>query len=88
MILAPEQLRFVQRQLDYNFDDINRLPLCFKAAHRSDRDGIQDDGHRAFAQFGVTVMEMVETRCSSIVAMEPRCKRQRRVSVVQMTLKK
>lgn len=72
MALAAEQLQFVQRQLDYDFSNIERLMICFKAAHRSDHDGIADDGNRIFAQLGVTIMEMVEKRSSSILALEPR----------------
>jgi hypothetical protein len=78
MNLATDKMRFVQNQLGYDFDNIDRLHLCFRAAHRSDLDGIYDDGNRAFAQFGVTVMEMVEKRCSSIIRLEPRRKHVRK----------
>lgn len=73
MVLQIEQLHFVQQQLGYHFRDVSRLDLCFKAAHRSPYDEVAEDGNRALAQFGVTVMEMVEKRYSSVVGTEPRC---------------
>ena len=74
MVLEARQLQFVQHQLRYHFKDVNRLVPCFKAAHRDAHDEGSDDGNRALAQLGVTIMEMIEKRCSSIVRTEPRCK--------------
>jgi hypothetical protein len=74
MVLEAQQLQFVQRQLDYHFSDVSRLVPCFKAAHRDAFDEVAEDGNRALAQLGVTIMEMIEKRCSSIVRTEPRCK--------------
>jgi hypothetical protein len=73
MVSQTEQLQFVQHQLGYHFRDVSRLVLCFKAAHRSAYDEVAEDGNRALAQFGVTIMEMVEKRYSSVVGTEPRC---------------
>ena len=73
MVLQTEQLHFVQHQLGYHFRDVSRLVFCFKAAHRSAYDEVAEDGNRALAQFGVTIMEMVEKRYSSVVGTEPRC---------------
>jgi hypothetical protein len=72
MTLAAEQLQFVQHQLNYHFRDISRLVLCFRAAHRSDFDGVADDGNRKFAKTGVTIMDLVEKRCFSMVGTESR----------------
>jgi len=74
MVLEAQQLQFVQRQLDYHFRDIGRLVPCFKAAHRDAYNGVVEDGNRALAQLGVTIMEMIEKRYSSMVRTEPRCK--------------
>jgi hypothetical protein len=74
MVLEAEQLQFVQRQLGYYFRDVSRLAPCFKAAHRDAYVEVAEDGNRALAQLGVTIMEMIEKRCSSIVRTEPRCK--------------
>jgi hypothetical protein len=74
MVLETQQLQFVQRQLDYHFEDVSRLVPCFKAAHRDAYNGVVEDGNRALAQLGVTIMEMIEKRSSSMVRTEPRCK--------------
>lgn len=74
MVLETQQLQFVQRQLDYHFEDVSRLIPCFKAAHRDDFDGVAEDGNRGLAQLGVTIIEMIEKRYSSMVRTEPRCK--------------
>ena len=71
MALAPEQLQFVQRQLNYHFGDISHLILCFKAAHRSDIDNVADDGNRGLAKTGVKLMGLVEKRCSSELGTQP-----------------
>ena len=63
MALAPEQLQFVPRQLNYHFRDISHLILCFKAAHRSDIDNVADDGNRGLAKTGVKLMGLVEKDC-------------------------
>lgn len=62
MVLTTEQLQFVQDQLGHRFSCTENLHSCFRAAHRSDLDGVQDDGNRALAQHGIKVMDMVETR--------------------------
>lgn len=72
MALSDEQLQFVQQQLKYQFRDTSRLLLCFKAAHRSDRDGVADDGNRALARTGVKIMDLVDKRCLPVLATESR----------------
>lgn len=62
MLSSAEQLRFVQYQLNYEFRDISRLVPCFKAAHRSDLDGIAEDGNRGLARVGVKIIDLVEKR--------------------------
>lgn len=72
MALAAEQIQFVQRQLNYRFRDTSRLFICFKAAHRSDIDGIADDGNRTLAKAGVAIIDFVEKRCLPVVGTESR----------------
>ena len=74
MALAPEQLQFVQRQLNYHFGDISHLVPCFKAAHRSEIDNVADDGNRSLARTGVRLMSLVEERCFPVLGTQPRGK--------------
>ena len=74
MVLETLQLQFVQRQLGYQFEDASRLVPCFRAAHRDACNGLADDGNRSLAQLGVTIMDMIEKRSSSMVRTESRCK--------------
>lgn len=74
MVPSAEQLQLVQYQLNYQFRDISRLVPCFKAAHRSDLDGIAEDGNRSLARIGVKIIDLVEKRYSPVVGMESRGK--------------
>lgn len=67
----------MQQQLNYQFRDTSRLLLCFKAAHRSDRDGVADDGNRGLARTGVKVIDLVDKRCLPVVATESRGRMER-----------
>ncbi|KAH8728855.1 hypothetical protein GQ44DRAFT_768734 [Phaeosphaeriaceae sp. PMI808] len=51
----------VQKKIKYKFANPEHLNLALKAAHRSDLDGIADDGNRGLSQMGLSVLEMVET---------------------------
>lgn len=53
-------LEDVQEKIDYTFRDIRLLSSALKAAHRSDRDGIFDDGNRGLAKLGLDTMNMIE----------------------------
>ncbi|KAH7371749.1 hypothetical protein BKA66DRAFT_611279 [Pyrenochaeta sp. MPI-SDFR-AT-0127] len=54
-------VKSVQKEFKYKFANPEYLNLALKAAHRSDLDGIADDGNRGLSQMGLSVLEMVET---------------------------
>lgn len=72
MALSNEQVQCVQQQLNYQFRDTSRLSLCFKAAHRSDRDGVAGDENRALATTGVKIMDLVNKPCLPVATTESR----------------
>jgi hypothetical protein len=56
----------IQAMINYEFANIDLLRLALRAAHRSDEEGISDDGNRLLAKVGLHAIEMVETH-SAIV---------------------
>lgn len=57
----------VQAKIGYQFSLPDRLRLALTAAHRSDIDGIADDGNRGLAKIGMCAAEMVETYRTIVV---------------------
>jgi hypothetical protein len=54
-------LESVQNKIKYKFANPEHPNLALAAAHRSNLDGIADDGNRGISQMGLSVLEMVET---------------------------
>jgi dsRNA-specific ribonuclease len=54
-------LESVQKKIKYEFANPEHLNLALTAAHRSDLDGIANDGNRGLSQMGLSVLGMVET---------------------------
>jgi hypothetical protein len=65
-IFLPARMRniameHVQAQIGYRFVSHECLRIALTAAHRSDRDGTEDDGNRGLAKLGMCAVEMTET---------------------------
>jgi hypothetical protein len=54
-------LTFVQTKFRYNFADNQLLDSALRSAHRSQDDGMSDDGNRGLAHYGTLAMQLAET---------------------------
>jgi hypothetical protein len=58
---------FIQGQIGYDFTHDEYLKSAFVAAHRSEKDGVADDGNRGMARIGQIAIEMAETSYAVVV---------------------
>ena len=57
----------IQSKLGYNFTYHEHLKSAFVAAHRSERDGIANDGNRGMARIGQIAIDITETSYAVVV---------------------
>jgi len=67
-------LESAQKKINYTFANVEHLNLALTAAHRSDLDGIANDGNRGLSQMGLSVLDLIETHNTVFVEKGTRSK--------------